>query len=73
MKLIMVFGDSTLVNPYPPPSSPPHLILDYKMIDNLYPLQQLAQTINDNAQGSNNRVKVLVHQLRIHYYGIYSR
>ena len=31
----------------------------YKMIDNLYPLQQLAQTINDNAQGSNNRVKVL--------------
>ena len=26
MKLIMVFGDSTLVNPYPPPH-PPHLIL----------------------------------------------
>ncbi|KAF6072182.1 hypothetical protein FOB64_000237 [Candida albicans] len=29
----------------------------YKMIDNLYPLQQLAQTINDNAQGSNNKLK----------------
>ena len=27
MKLIMVFGESTLVNPYPPPSHPPHLIL----------------------------------------------
>ena len=57
MKLIMVFGESTLVNPYPPPSHPPSSNTGYKMIDNLYPLQQLAQTINDNAQGSNNKLK----------------